>query len=268
MGNQDYKKSIRTLFDNASPLYGKEGCAYFDYFAKTLVDLAHPLKNSSILDIATGRGAILFRAAEKTGREGNIVGIDISSQMIQETQKELKTAAFQNIKLLTMDAEKLEFADESFDMVFIGFGLFFMPDAQLVLEECYRVLKKGGTLALSLWGERDPIHSLLRDLIAPYGVYTKIVIHNFDDPASVINLLNNAKFKECKVSPDVLDYVYPSIDAWWESLWGHGTRGLLEQLSSTQQKELFSTLKEKLSPKLQKDGLHYLLKAYYVLAKK
>ena len=65
-----------------------------------------------------------------------------------------------------MDAEQLDFADGSFDVVLCGFGIMFFPDQNRALSEFRRVLKPGGTLAVSTWKEpqNHDLLAVLRDL--------------------------------------------------------------------------------------------------------
>ena len=79
-----------------------------------------------MIDITTGRGAVLFPAAESVGSDGKVTGIDLSEIMVQETKAEiarLKMAG--NIEVRQMDAENLQFPDVLFDFVLCGFAIFF-----------------------------------------------------------------------------------------------------------------------------------------------
>ena len=69
-----------------------------------------------VLDIASGRGAVLFPVAERVGAGGEVVGIDLAEAMAHATREE---AASRGLKLRVnvMDAEELTFPDESFDCV-------------------------------------------------------------------------------------------------------------------------------------------------------
>lgn len=107
--------------------------------------------NWQVLDIPTGKGAILFPAAEKTGPTGKVVGIDISQQMLAETSTPVQKRDIDWIDLVHMDAEHLDFPENRFDVVFCGFALFFFPSMSKALSEFKRVLKPGGFLAVSTW---------------------------------------------------------------------------------------------------------------------
>ncbi|MDR3624309.1 MAG: class I SAM-dependent methyltransferase [Chlamydiales bacterium] len=128
----EYKAWIKNVFDRASSGYGEKGCSFFDYFGERLVELVKPSVNNNILDVATGKGAVLFPAAKIVGPKGRAVGIDLSSKMIREATKNV---IFPWIELYQMDAEHLLFPNQSFDIVFCAFALFFFPNIAQALSD-------------------------------------------------------------------------------------------------------------------------------------
>ncbi|MBI4192001.1 MAG: methyltransferase domain-containing protein [Betaproteobacteria bacterium] len=62
-----------------------------------LVELAQLAPGTSVLDVAAGRGAVLFPAAKRVGARGHVIGIDLSSDMVRETAAEIRGAGWQNI---------------------------------------------------------------------------------------------------------------------------------------------------------------------------
>lgn len=240
-----YKKWISGIFGRSASTYGEGGSNYFTYFAEKLVDFADLSPGMVILDVATGRGAILRKAIEKIGPAGTAIGIDISHEMIAETSKDLKDKA----RLQIMDAEMLDFKDETFDVVFCGFGVFFFPHIEKALSEFYRVLKKNGKLVISTWQNKDVCIDILNQEIANFGVTNKITLHDFERPDYIEKMLGQARFKDIIIVEESFDHVYPTFDAWFSSLWSHGTRGKLEKLTPEQIEKLKSNLIQKLQPK-------------------
>ncbi len=186
--------------------------------------------------------------------------------MIEETSKDF--ASYDNVKLLCRDAEKLEFPENAFDDVFCGFGVFFFPNALGALQEFYRVLKPGGKLFISTWGEDDHCKTIFNEVYNGFGPRTKTVLHNFDNTDFIFDILSKSGFGEIKTIPDELDTVYPTFEDWFSSLWTHASRAKLETLNSEQLVRLKESLNLKLSPYLQSDGLHELRRAYYTRAVK
>src|SRR5438046_7804840 len=72
-------------WSRAASSYSHTGPSFFQYFGKELVDFAPIPSGARVLDVATGRGALLFPAAEKVGQRGEVVGIDYSKGMVETT---------------------------------------------------------------------------------------------------------------------------------------------------------------------------------------
>lgn len=106
-----------------------------------------PTGNLSVLDVCTGTGRGVLPIAESGC---NIVGIDLSSEMLEAANRKIQKQNIRNISLHKMDATKLELPDEHFDIAMSSFALHEM-DYQLinqVLKEINRVLKISGKLYL------------------------------------------------------------------------------------------------------------------------
>ncbi len=262
-----YKEWIAGIFDRAAESYGKKHSSFFDYFAKNLVSLAALPPGAHVLDVATGRGAILKQIAAAVGPLGKAVGVDISSNMIEQTAKDL--ADYPHVQLLCGDAEQLEFDEHSFDYLFCGFGVFFFPHALQALQGFFKLLKPGGRLLISTWGKEDDICSVtLQEALNEFGPQIKTRLHEFHRPDFIWETLSSCGFVDIKTTSDELDHVYPTFDDWFSSLWSYGGRGKLEKLTFQQLIELKESLHTRLHPYLKPDGLHKFLQAYYTQAMK
>ena len=82
---EHHKQWVGKVFDCAASQYGEGSCSFFSYFGKQLVKHVPVAAKWQALDVATGKGAVLFPLAEKVGPSGKVVGIDISKQMLAET---------------------------------------------------------------------------------------------------------------------------------------------------------------------------------------
>src|SRR5574341_1828141 len=157
------KRQVIDLYDRASETYDNVGPRFFTHFGQRLVELTHVSPGMDVLDVATGRGAILFTAAETVG-SGAVTGFDLSWQMVKYTAAEAQKRGIRNVHIAQMDAENLGFPDASFDRVLVGSALFFFPNLHQALSEFYRVLKPGGQFGGTVWGQFDERWFWLDDL--------------------------------------------------------------------------------------------------------
>jgi demethylmenaquinone methyltransferase / 2-methoxy-6-polyprenyl-1,4-benzoquinol methylase len=98
-----------------------------------------------VLDIAGGTGDLAQAFARKVGSSGMVVHTDINASMLRVGRDRLLDAGFV-LPTIVCDAEKLPFADASFDRVSVGFGLRNMTHKDQALAEMHRVLRPGGKL--------------------------------------------------------------------------------------------------------------------------
>ncbi len=113
-----------------------------------------------ILDVATGTGALALELARKIGREGKVVGVDFSGEMLGRAHGKLAKRQCYNLELICAKAEALPFPDNTFDYVSIGFALRNMTEMEQTLREMTRVLKIGGEMLCLEFSQ--PRHRIFR----------------------------------------------------------------------------------------------------------
>lgn len=113
-----------------------------------------------ILEIGFGTGHCLAALARAVGPAGRVVGVDISDGMFAMAHERLhKEGLAERVDLHLGDAARLDLIEPgSLDGIFISFTLelFDTPEIPLVLQECHRVLKPGGRLAVVSMTRTDP----------------------------------------------------------------------------------------------------------------
>lgn len=95
-----------------------------------------------ILDVCTGTGDFPLLISERFGTSVEITAVDFSDNMLEIARK--RCTGFDNINFLNADALNLPFENETFDAVFISFGLRNLEDLRKGISELERVTKKGG----------------------------------------------------------------------------------------------------------------------------
>jgi ubiquinone/menaquinone biosynthesis C-methylase UbiE len=246
---------------------------YWDYFGERLVELIQIESGSRVLDIGTGGGASLYPAVESVGSIGEVVGIEICEGCFERTSGEIERCGIANAKMIYMNAQNMDFDDESFDYVTSGFmgwddffdfekGEYIKPD-KMMAEIC-RVLKKGGRVGISGWNVADE-NRLMRELLFRYlptnSPYRKNV-RNWSHTESAegwYTILETAGLVEISTVIEHFDYVYSSEDEWWNEVMDLDWKGVMEDLEKNDI-VTFDALKDELFQMLleykKSDGIH------------
>jgi len=190
------KIQVEKMFDSISSEYDLlNGIMTFNShkkWKKNILNIAKKLKPKNALDIATGTADIAINLGSIY--DCKVVGVDISEQMLSVGRKKItKMKLDEAIRLETGDAENLNFKDNYFDLVTIGFGVRNFQDLEKGLSECFRVLNEKGTLIIL---ETSVPENRIMKLF--YSIFTRtyipIMARIFSKDKSAYNyLLNSAE---------------------------------------------------------------------------
>ena len=103
------------------------------------------ISGGKILDIATGTGDFINTLMKTLKSYNSFIGIDILAKDLESAKKRFKD---QPVELLEMNAESLEFSNNSFDTVSMAYALHHIDKIDKTLAEIQRVLKPGGNLII------------------------------------------------------------------------------------------------------------------------
>jgi ubiquinone/menaquinone biosynthesis C-methylase UbiE len=113
-----------------------------------------------ILEVGFGTGHCLVSLAQSVGPNGGVFGVDISDGMLAIARERLQNEGLSGrVELHLGDAAKLDFIESgTLDGVFMSFTLelFDNPEIPRVLQECHRILKPGGRLAVVSMSKTNP----------------------------------------------------------------------------------------------------------------
>ena len=136
------------------------------------VDAANIGPNCDMLDLAGGTGDVSFTAAERRP-PAHIQLTDYTPEMLDVARERLAAGEGRSVPfdLEVVDAQDIPYADNSYDVVTMAYGIRNIPDRMRALRETYRVLKPGGTFAcLEFSTPPNPVWRAL------YKVYLKVAI--------------------------------------------------------------------------------------------
>lgn len=267
MDEQSRKQEIEAYFNGiVAPDYGVDA-RFFPAMGRQLVARARLAAGWRVLDVAAGRGAVLFPAVEAVGPRGHVTGIDLAEALVRETNAEIRRLGLDNARMRQMDAESLDFPPASFEAVLCGFALFFFPALERALAEFRRVLVPGGVFAATTFGPTDERMGWYEDLLKEFAILPAIpVTQELDDPAQLRAALAAAGFEAVEVLPQTYDALYADEQAWWERLWASGARAGLESLSPQAELEFKTRAFEHIRALKRPDGIHRPYKVLFTLA--
>lgn len=183
---------------------------------KTAIRMLRSIKPRHILDVATGTGDFAIQALSLNPEK--VTGIDISEGMLSVGRRKVeKLKLTGKIDLVTGDSENLQFPDDTFDAVTVGFGVRNFEDLVKGLTEIRRVLKKGGMLVVLEFSKpagfpmrhlynfyfRNILPGLGRLISKDRAAYTYLPesVEAFPDGMDFENILRKVGFKETSCRP-------------------------------------------------------------------
>jgi len=266
------KQVIEQIFSNAARAYDRVGPNIFTQFGERLVKEMPLLPGARVLDIATGTGAVLFPLARRVGPEGNIVGIDLSSAMLLEAKRAADEKCLANIELCKMDAERLEFPNQSFDAVTCAFALFFFPNMYAALSEMYRVCKPGGCIAITLFNKTpapfDPGWPILLEQFMTYSIGVKMPQQVAYTTQEVETLLSRSGFHSIQMQTEINEIIFANLEDWWAFQLTSGSSATIMGMDKKLRAQFKDEYLAKLRSRVHQDGLHLSLSVIYALAKR
>lgn len=157
--NESFKTRDATSYDNVVGAFDHFTTLYTGLLAKRLADIASINGTLNVLDVGTGTGVVVIEIAKRLNSDSRIIGIDLSEEMLKFAEQKAVAQNFDKlIEFRRMDAETLEFDDNTFDKILSLYALFHFPNPDKALSEMFRVVKPGGQAVVAL-GTGAPLFS-------------------------------------------------------------------------------------------------------------
>jgi demethylmenaquinone methyltransferase / 2-methoxy-6-polyprenyl-1,4-benzoquinol methylase len=168
------KRHARSLFAPLGPTYDRTA-ALLSFgqdprWRRFLVSRVPVGPQHTVLDVATGTGAVAVELVRRTGC--SVVGVDQSPEMLASARARVgRLGLSKSIELREGTAEELPFADETFDALTFTYLLRYVDDPGATLRELARVVRPGGTVASLEFGV--PLQQPWRAL---WELYVRLVL--------------------------------------------------------------------------------------------
>lgn len=121
------------------------------HFTDAIVDAVAPTPGEHVLDVGCGNGALLLVIAGMVAPEGTVVGLDISSPMLDVARRRATDHSAGNVRLIHGDAQVAELEPAAFDAVVSRFGVMFFHDATAAFTNLAGAMRPGARLVFTCW---------------------------------------------------------------------------------------------------------------------
>jgi len=260
------------LTGDAAELYERYVTRYIlGPWAPLLVEVANVAPGERVLDVACGTGVVARAAAERVGRTGRVVGVDLNPGMIRVARMLTAPDGVQ-MEWFERSALDLKLEDASFDVVLCQQGLQFFPDKAAALKEMRRVLARGGRLTLSVWNNLGLYNSAVGEALGRF--ISNDVADRFNasrktpDAKELVRLTAEAGFSAVEVNVSRIDVHLPRLDQFvLDHLAATPVAPALAAASAEMRKNIGESAMAQLARYADSDGITYPEETYVVTAR-
>ncbi len=147
-----------------------------------------------VVDLGSGAGIDILIAGKKVGPTGRVIGVDMTDEMIQRAEANIRTAGLTNVEVRKGIIEELPIEAESVDWIISNCVINLSPEKQKVFSEIARVLKPGGQMLVS-----DIVAEDLPDWIHENGILYSSCVAGAISQVEYINGLRQAGLVDIEV---------------------------------------------------------------------
>ncbi len=231
------KPHIAATYDAASDHF--DDLPFWHHFGRRTIERIDLAPGARVIDLCCGTGASALPAAERVGREGGVLGVDLSRALIAIARSRAQSAGLTNAAFRPGDIDTLDVAPESFDAVVSVFGFFFSSDMPGLLARAWRWLKPGGVIAITAWGEHvlEPGESLFWDAVLKEDASLTPVspAARLSTPEKIAAVFRAAGLDAPAIEPETWHMPLAAAEDFWPCILGSSNRGVLEALPADAQ---------------------------------
>lgn len=222
-------------YNAAADYFDAPANSYWTRIGRRTIARLNLKPGDSVLDVGCGAGASAIRAAEIVGPSGKVLGIDLAENLLTLARLKAAGRGLTAVTFQVGDMEHLDFADATFDAVVSVFSIFFVSDMVRQVAEFWRMVKPGGKLAITTWGDGmfSPIYEVWRQAVCSERANLFTAFNCWDrinTVEAVRQLMRDGGVTDVEViAEDSQQPIRCSVDVWAIAM-GSGLRGTIEAL--------------------------------------
>ncbi|AFY37396.1 Methyltransferase type 11 [[Leptolyngbya] sp. PCC 7376] len=232
---KELTEEIQSIFNTAADTFDHPTLSFWNRFGQNTVDNLALKEGDRVLDVCSGSGASAMPAAEKVGSTGKVISVDLANSLLDLARQKATQQGLDNIEFRCGDFTELGYPDNHFDAIICVFGIFFVDDMQAALRELLRMLRPGGKLVITSWGNNvfEPGNSLFKQTVRAVNqnFFAKpLPWESIKTPQSLEKLLLSADATQIEIISESIAHPLNKPEDWWTMMLGGGFRGVIEKL--------------------------------------
>jgi ubiquinone/menaquinone biosynthesis C-methylase UbiE len=243
MGLDEHGRRAARTYAAAADHYACAALAFWDRFGAATVSRLPLAPGQTVLDLCCGAGASALPAARAVGPTGSVVGIDVAAPLLDAARARAEREGLRNVEFRLADARFTRLLDDSFDAVVCVFGVFFVPDMAAFVAEMWRLVRPGGSLAVTTWGPGlfepangvfwEAIQELEPSLFKAFNPWDQITT-----PSALAQLFERSGVRHAIVEAASGEQRLERPDDFWDVVLGTGYRATVESLAPAEREAL------------------------------
>lgn len=211
------------VWDDMAEVYVREIDRRFEPVIDHILTRAELRPGQRILDLGTGTGSVALRCAPCVAPDGQVLGVDISREMLALARARASRAGLGNFAFADGRAEAIPADDASQDAVLASLSLMYVIDRAAAAREIARVLKPGGRLVAAVWAgpEQADIVRLqqMAGSFAPEPPVAGVGPGAMADPTPFLAQLADAGI-EARAESEITEFAFDDFASAWAVLAG------------------------------------------------
>jgi ubiquinone/menaquinone biosynthesis C-methylase UbiE len=231
----------------AADHYALAPLSFWDRYGSATVARLPLASGDAVLDLCCGAGASAIPAARAVGPAGHVVGVDVAGPLLDLARAKAAREGLAHIEFRQGDATRTGLAGGSFDAVVCVFGVFFAPDMAAFVAEMWRLVRPGGVLAITTWGQGlwepastcfwESVRAVEPSLFKAFNPWDEITT-----PQALADLFARGGVPGPQVVASPGQQHLDSPDKFWDVVLGTGYRATIDALSREQRTQVHRRL--------------------------
>jgi ubiquinone/menaquinone biosynthesis C-methylase UbiE len=235
-------RAART-YGAAADHYLRDALSFWDRFGAATVERLGLAAGDSVLDLCCGAGASAIPAARAVGATGHVLGIDVAEPLLELARSRAARDHLAQAEFRAADATRTGLQAGSFDAVACVFGVFFAADMPAFVAEMWRLVKPGGTLAITTWGPGlfEPANDYFWEAVRQIEPSLFKAFNPWDEittPAALADLFARAGVGRSAVTAVADAHHLADPGDFWDIVLGSGYRATVDALSEEKREQL------------------------------